>query len=183
MYTFLLFGRVFAILLLTATAASAQNLIQNGAFDASADGWTMSDAVEWSPFGMDYGSIHLASETTNSTATQCVSAEGGEAFVVSAEVTGRCAGARLYAIWSDRDDCSDFRSFPSNFNTSKLSNQWELLTVTVPARDDAYKIFVELLNNGSCSGGYFFDDVTLRFDAIYGDGFEGDFGVGGRPLM
>ncbi len=166
------------MLLFTATSAFAQNFIRNGAFDASADGWVMSDAAEWSTFGMDYGSIHLWSDKTTSYATQCVAAEGGATFVASAQVSGQCSGARLYAIWSAKDDCSDYRSFPVNFVTSTLSNQWQLLTVVVPARDDAHRIYVELLSNGNCSGGYFFDDVTLLFDAIYKDDFEGTFGVG-----
>ena len=100
--------------LLSVTPLFAQNLIENGAFDGSTDGWVQSDSVEWSSFGMDYGSIHLYSETATSSATQCVSAEGGRAFVVTAQVTGHCAGARLFAIWSAKDDCSDFSSFPSN---------------------------------------------------------------------
>jgi hypothetical protein len=181
MNTFMLFCRVLVTLLLSATPLFAQNLIENGAFDGSTDGWVKSDSVEWSSFGMDYGSIRLYSESSTSSATQCVSAEGGQAFVVTAQVTGHCSGARLYAIWSAKDDCSDFRSFPSNYVVSKLSNVWEQLTLVVPARDDASKIFVELLNNGGCSGGYFFDDVTLSFDEIYRDDFEGLFGVEFAP--
>ncbi len=179
MYTFLLFC---SALLLVGTSASAQNLVENGAFDGGIDGWTISDHVEWSSFGMDYGSIHLTSDTTTSSASQCVAAEGGASFVATAQVTGHCPGARLYAIWSDRADCSDFRSFPPNFAESTQVDRWELLTVTVPANNDAYKIYLELLNVGGCSGGYIFDDVTLRFDAIYDDDFEAVHGVGARLL-
>ena len=167
MYTFVLFCRALALAVAAATSAFAQNLDQNGAFDGRHRWLDSCRRRANGSFGMDRGSIHLASEKSQSSATQCVSAEGGQAFVATAQVTGHCPGARLYAIWADQDDCSDFRSFPANVAISKLSDQWELLTVAVPARDDAYKIFVELLNIGGCSGGYFFDDVTLEFDAIY----------------
>lgn len=182
MYTFTLFIRALAALLaLISTTVFAQNLVENGEFDGSIDGWTQSGSVEWTSFGMDYGSIHLASETTASSASQCIPVESGSALVATAEVTGQCPGARLYAIWSDRSDCSDIGSFPGNGVVAQLHNEWELLTVFVPARDDAYMIDVELLNLGGCSGGFTFDDVTLRYDEIYNDDFEIGHGIGAHP--
>src|SRR3569833_2022030 len=178
MYTFALAIRVLIALPLFVATAVAQNLVQNPDIATNTDQWITTASVEWSPVGRGAaGSVHLTSETTVSSASQCVTAEGGFAFVLSAHVTGHCPGARLYAIWADTPDCSDISSFPGNVAYSTLTDQWELLTVAVPARDDAYKTDVKLMDTGGCSGGYFFDDVTLVYDAIFADDFEGAHGI------
>jgi hypothetical protein len=179
MYTLLF--RITLILAIGISYAPAQNLIINPGFDIGTDGWTTEGDAGWEQtYGLPAGSMYLASETSLSRASQCVIAEGGQAFVATAQVIGQCPGARLYAIWSNRADCSDIGSFPGNGAVAQLHDVWELLTVAVPARDDAYMIDVELLNVGGCSGGYNFDNVTLRFDAIYDDDFEIGHGVGAR---
>ena len=172
MYTFCLLWRSLALLFLVMTTASSQALDTNPTLYENADGWTLSSLSEWDTFGYDRGSIHLQSTSSQSRATQCVAAEGGQTFVATARVYGSCPGARLYALWADTADCSDTDRFPGNGIESTLSDEWEPLTVLVPARDDAYMIELVLLNLGGCTSGYYFDDVMLQFDDIFNDGFD-----------
>lgn len=172
MYMISLFFRALALLFVAVSTASAQAIDTNPTLYENTDGWTLSSLAQWDPYGYDRGSIHLQSTLSQSSATQCVAAEGGKAFVATARVYGSCPGARLYALWADTDDCSDIDHFPGNGTSSTESDEWELLTVVAPARDDAYKIELKLMNLGGCASGFYFDDVTLEFDEIFDDGFD-----------
>lgn len=175
MYTFTYPCLLLACALTIARAAHAQS-VDNPDFDDGIAGWKVSgSSVVWAPsFGFDSGSIHLATDSTASFATQCVWAEGGETFVATARVYAQCSGARLYAFWASASDCSDTGAFPNYFTRSTLANVWEPLAVTVPAQDGAWAIQLMLFNGGGCPDGVYFDDVSLQFDTIYGDGFELD---------
>jgi hypothetical protein len=177
MYTFSLFCKALALVFIVAVPALGQGLATNPTLYENADGWTLSDLAQWDSYGYDRGSIHLQSTSSISTATQCVAAEGGQAFVATARVYGACAGARFYALWAAADDCSDIDHFPGNGTTSTAVNEWEPLTVAVPARDDAHMIELKLMDVGGCSNGFYFDDIDLHFDAIYDDDFEGAHGI------
>src|SRR5215475_2393592 len=99
MYTFSLFCRSLAFAFVTTTAASSQALDTNPTLYNNADGWHLSSLSQWDPYGYDRGSIHLQSTSSESSATQCVPAEGGQTFVATALAYGSCPGARLSALW------------------------------------------------------------------------------------
>jgi hypothetical protein len=173
MYTFSLRWLSLALILWVARIAYSQNIDTNPNFDTGLEGWATFGTVEWAPsFGVETGSMHLASSSSASYAMQCLSAEGGAAFVASARVYAHCPGMRFYVFWSATSDCSDTGAFPSYFAVSEKSDTWEPLTVTAPARDDVYKIELMLFNGGGCTNGAYFDDVIVQYDQIFNDGFD-----------
>ena len=172
MYTFVLRLLSISLLLLVTALARAQNIDANPGFDADIVGWTPSGTVEWSPFGFSTGSIHLDTQTSVSTATQCIWAEGGHSFVASARVYSHCPGMRFYVFWSSNTSCTDTGAFPDYFAVSSKIDAWEPLTVTAPAQDGAFVIKLMLYNGGGCADGAYFDDVMLQFDSIFDDAFD-----------
>jgi hypothetical protein len=170
-------GRIcaaLATLALVAMPAHAQNLVFNPTFDENIDDWWTSASIEWAPsFGYENGSMHLFSQTTVSSASQCVQAGEGSTYVASARVYSHCVGARFYVFWASDGVCSDTGAFPDYvFARSSATDEWELLTIVAPSSAGAHFADITLYNGGGCPDGVYFDDVMLELDEILNDGFE-----------
>lgn len=186
----------FCILFTTAlpAAASAQNLLANGDFAVGLDGWQFPDATPmWSPFDVN-GALNSGSAFgTNAAAAaaarvyvlrQCIVIVQPGLYVLGVSAftpTGQVDGNLLFTAIAraNAPTCSG-----GGFNASGLYlpsvGQWQRYTsgtfLQIPAPlppDTTIEVLLGIdktPGGGSFSG--YFDEVSLVYDPIFGDGFQ-----------
>lgn len=186
MYTFS-FLRALALFLLTATAAFAQNFIDNPYFDSDINDWQGYPSAEagaqvtWTPH-MDYfdtsesgaGGLQITAPQNESFAEQCVSVQSDDLYIVSVRAYEQCAGAvDLYVYWAN-NDCVDDAKYEPILVRATETGEWERIQISGIVPHDRRKALVTLVNIGGCrtDPSAYFDDVNFFFDWIYKDSFE-----------
>ncbi|HEX4479803.1 MAG TPA: hypothetical protein VH082_03270 [Rudaea sp.] len=186
MYTFS-FLRALALFLLTATAAFAQNFIDNPYFDSDIDYWQAYPSAEagaqvtWTPRTDHFdtqesgiGGLQISAPNNESFAEQCVGIENDQLYIVSVWVHEQCAGAAdLYVFWGNNDCVNDGKYDPIRVRATQIG-EWERIQISGVAPHDRRRALVTLINVGGCATdpSAYFDGVNFLSDWIFKDSFE-----------
>lgn len=186
--------RIFfaVVLMAAATAAAAQNVIQNPSFDTDATGWTTGPWTTWSPrqdhtpetLGLG-GSLQIDTGLPDS-AKQCFAVKPNTAYIFSTWFMqdptsdfAPCSNPNwsLEISWWDGVDCTQTQTASplETIPLGEIPKHWTQLTflhTTPPQTDHAQVKFTASCPALNGSTIMYFDDVSFQADDIFGADFE-----------
>lgn len=177
-----------------ATPLHAQNLVLNGDFDESLEGWGVTGdpnmTAQWLPDDShgdpQSGSLRVTNlslgESNGVTVRQCIPVNSGQQYTA----TGRLRipsgdgqlitnHARISLRWYDGADCTIANGGPVNSASPGSFDTWVEQTVTATARSGAHSAELRALATKYPAGGSFaadFDAITLTTPSIFRNGFD-----------